>query len=80
MMPTTHAQLSVEDLTRYQLAQLPIEGLTVNPDKYSRQETEQAVMGLWLMEREIFDRYGVDVTRPHSIDIRTGLIWYYEDD
>ena len=80
MMPTTHAQLSVEDLTRYQQAFLPLQGLAINPEKYSRQETEQAVMASWRIEKELFERYDIDVKRPHNIDIRTGLIWYYEDD
>lgn len=78
MLTNLLATLSSEDLLRYQMANLPIEGLAANPDKYSRQETEQAVMVLWKVEADIFRAYGVDVTRKHHIDIRTGVIWYEE--
>ena len=69
--------LSKEDydvmLSRY----VPVKGVLVNPDAYSRQETEQAYIAYWRFMAGIVERYEIDDATKWVISEYSGVI--YED-
>ena len=69
--------LSKEDYDRMLQKYVPVKGVIVNPDAYSRQETEQAYIAYWRFMAEIVERYELDDTTKWVVSEYSGVI--YED-
>lgn len=78
-MNTVLGIMSDEDLSRYRISLAKMLAVESKPDAYGAADIEQAYMGLWRMQGEVLNKFGVDAPgNGWAIDHVTGKVGYEE--
>lgn len=75
-MTTFIGRLTDEELNQLRAVEGRVRAIEMNPDRYSAEETERALIAEWRLNGQIARDYDIDDTRKWMVSPSTGTLAY----